>query len=149
VGRPTEYRAEYVEQAKEMCLTGATNLDLAHAFDVSLQTLRNWRATHPEFLAALKAGKAVADEEVERSLFERATGYSHDSVKIFYDSKSGKTVEVPFIEHVPPDSTAMIFWLKNRKPKEWRDKIEHTGPDGGPIQAAITVEFVKSGNSQD
>lgn len=106
-----------------MCLAGATNLDLAHEFEVSVQTVRSWRAKHAEFRAAIKISKDVADEEVERSLFERATGYSHDSVKFFL-AKDGSVVSQEFVEHVPPDSTAMIFWLKNRKPAEWRDKIE-------------------------
>jgi hypothetical protein len=123
-GRPTEYLPEYAERAKILCDSGATNLDLAHEFGVTLQTLRNWRAKYPEFLASLKLGKEIADAEVERSLYERATGYSFGAVKQQYDAKAGKWVEINYIEHVPPDPTAMIFWLKNRKPKEWRDKQE-------------------------
>jgi transposase-like protein len=123
VGRPTEYRTEYIARAKEMCAGGATDMELADEFDVSIQTLYNWRAKYPEFLEAIKTNKPIADERVERSLFERATGYERDSVKIFCD-KDGRVTEVPFREYVPPDSTAMIFWLKNRKPKEWRDKAE-------------------------
>lgn len=123
-GRPTDYKPEFVERAKEMCEAGATNLDLAHEFKVSVQTVRCWRHRHSEFRAALKIGKDVADEAVERSLFEKATGYSHDSVKFFL-TKDGEVISQPFIEHVAPDTTAAIFWLKNRKPAEWRDKIDH------------------------
>ena len=122
-GRPTEYRPEFVEQAKELCANGATNYDLADEFGVSVQTVRAWRAKDPDFLAAIKVNKDLADELVERSLYERATGYSHNAVKIFL-GKDGKIVEAQFTEHVPPDPTAMIFWLKNRKPREWRDKTE-------------------------
>jgi nitrogen fixation protein len=123
-GRPTNYRTEYVERAKELCEAGATDANLADEFGVSITTIKNWRVQFPEFLTASKLPKAVADERVERSLYERATGYSHDSVKIFCDAKTGEVTQVPFIEHVPPDSTAMIFWLKNRKPAEWRDRAE-------------------------
>jgi hypothetical protein len=119
-GRPTEYRPEFIERAKELCANGATNYDLADEFGVSVQTIRSWRAKYPDFLTAIKVNKDLADELVERSLYERATGYSHNSVKIFL-GKDGKIVEAPFTEHVPPDATAMIFWLKNRKPAEWRD----------------------------
>ena len=127
-GRPTEYRVEYIARAKEMCALGATDAELAEEFGVSVTTLYNWRAKHPEFLEALKLPKEQADQRVERSLFERATGYTRESVKIFC-GKDGSVTEVPFMEHVPPDSTAMIFWLKNRKPAEWRDKVdmEHSG----------------------
>ena len=67
-----------------------------------------------------KAGKAEADVRVERSLYQRAVGYSYDAVKIFCD-KNGKVTRVPYPEHVPPDFTAQIFWLKNRDPAHWRD----------------------------
>ena len=111
-----------------MCAQGATDAELADEFKVSVKTLYNWRAKFPEFLQALKIPKEIADSRVERSLFERATGYSRESVKIFC-GKDGEVTQVPFIEHVPPDTTAMIFWLKNRKRDEWRDKtdVEHSG----------------------
>ena len=136
-GRPSEYRVKYIERAKEMCSNGATDAELAEEFGVSVTTLYNWRAKYPEFLEALKIPKRNADDRVERSLFERATGYTRESVKIFYDSKTGRTIEVPFLEHVPPDPTAMIFWLKNRRPKEWRDKIEHDVPGLTDIAARL------------
>jgi len=138
-GRPTEYKPEYVERTKEMCLAGATNLDLSHEFGVSSQTLRNWRAKYPEFLAALKAGKEIADAQVERSLYERATGYSFDAVKIFMPAGATEAVKVEYVEHVPPDPTSMIFWLKNRKPEEWRDKTE-LKVSGDPL-AELLAEF--------
>ena len=63
---------------------------------------------------------------VERSLYSRAVGYSFNSEKIFCN-KDGEVTRVPIVEHVPPDVTAQIFWLKNRKPTEWRDvqQMEH------------------------
>lgn len=128
MGRPTDYKPQYTDRAKERCLAGATDADLAEEFEVSVTTIKNWKAKHPEFLAALKLPKEIADERVERSLYERATGYSYNAVKIFCN-KDGEVTKVEYVEHVPPDPTAMIFWLKNRKPKEWRDKqeVEHSG----------------------
>jgi hypothetical protein len=63
---------------------------------------------------------------VEQSLYQRAVGYSLNSEKIFCN-KDGEVTRVPIVEHVPPDVTAQIFWLKNRKPSEWRDvqNVEH------------------------
>lgn len=123
-GRPSEYRPEYAEQAKIMCAAGATDLELAQEFGVTVQSIRNWRMRYPEFFAALKLSKPIADERVERSLYERATGYSFEAVKQQFDAKSGQWKEITYIEHVPPDPTSMIFWLKNRNPREWRDKTE-------------------------
>jgi hypothetical protein len=52
----------------------------------------------------------------------RATGYTYDAVKVVTEKATGKIVSIPYREHVPPDVTAQIFWLKNRKPDEWRDQ---------------------------
>ena len=100
--------------------SGFTDRELAELFDVSLSTIEKWRRQREEFRNVLKIGKAEADKRVERSLYERATGYSYNTVKIFRD-KNGKVIKVPYVEHVPPDVTAQIFWLKNRDPARWRD----------------------------
>jgi hypothetical protein len=75
-----------------------------------------------------KGGKVEADKCVERSLYERANGYSYDAVKIFMPAGAKKPVYAPYREHVPPDTTAAIFWLKNRDPARWRDawQVEHS-----------------------
>jgi hypothetical protein len=71
-----------------------------------------------DLLHRLKAGKAEADNRVEQSLHQqRAVGYNYDAVKIFCD-KNGKVTRVPYVEHVPSEVTACIFWLKNRKPAD-------------------------------
>jgi hypothetical protein len=63
----------------------------------------------------------------ERSLYERANGYNYQAVKIFMPANRQKPVYAPYIEHVPPDVTAGIFWMKNRDPQHWRDsqQLEH------------------------
>jgi hypothetical protein len=119
VGRPSRYKAEFAKMARHLCKLGATDADLADAFEVSVVTIDNWKTRHPEFLGSLKS-KEEADNCVERSLYARATGYTYDAVKIFH-TKDGKIIKVPYTEHVPPDVTACIFWLKNRRPSEWRD----------------------------
>lgn len=123
-GRPSAFKPGFVEQAKKLCELGATDVEIADFFGVSDRTLYRWQAQHVEFCQALKVGKEVADERVERSLFHRATGYTFDSEKIF--QFQGKIVRAKSREHVPPDTTSMIFWLKNRRPEVWRDKTEHT-----------------------
>ena len=120
VGRPSSYKPEYAKMARHLCKLGATDADLAEAFGVSVVTIDNWKIKYPEFLGSLKASKEEADNRVERSLYARATGYSYDAVKIFH-TKDGKIIKVPYTEHVPPDVTAQIYWLKNRRPDRWRD----------------------------
>jgi hypothetical protein len=104
-----------------------TDADLARIFGVSDATIDNWKARHPDFLGSLKAGKAEADNRVERSLYTRAVGYSYEAVKIFMPANRAKPVYAKYIEHVPPDVTAGIFWMKNRDPQHWRDsqQLEH------------------------
>lgn len=123
-GRPTKYKPEYVEQATKLCLLGATDDQLADFFKVAISTIYQWRIVHPEFSDAQKDAKAVADARVERSLYQRAIGYEADAVKIFMPSGATEPVYAPYRERVAPDTTAMIFWLKNRRPAEWRDKQE-------------------------
>jgi hypothetical protein len=125
IGRPTSFRPEFVEQARKLAELGATDREAAEFFEVAESTLYLWKHTRPEFSEALKVGKATADARVEQSLYRRALGYSHDAVKMHV--AEGVVVSTPFVEHYPPDTTAAIFWLKNRKPADWRDKqdVEH------------------------
>ena len=122
-GRPSKYKPEYAEQSGKLCELGATDREIASFFKVTERTLNRWKAEFPDFCQSLKAGKLQADARVERSLFNRAVGYSFDSEKIFNDKEHGIT-RTDCVEHMPPDVTACIFWLKNRKPDEWRDKTD-------------------------
>ena len=77
---------------------------------------------------ALRVGKEEADGRVKRSLYQRAVGYDYDAVKIFMPAGAKKPIYAPYVEHVPPDPTSMIFWLKNPDPERWRDawQVEHS-----------------------
>lgn len=130
-GRPTLYKEEFAKQAEKLCRLGATDADLADFFEVNTSTIWRWSSRHEEFCSALKNGKDAADDRVERSLYQRAIGYEHDAVKIFQDK--GEPLIVPYREKMAPDTTACIFWLKNRRKGEWRDKIEHSGDPDNPL----------------
>lgn len=123
IGRPSAYRKEFAQQAQKITLLGATDMDLADFFGVALSTINLWKLKHPEFSESLKVGKDSADERVISSLYHRAIGYSHPEVDI--RAVDGVIVQTPLIKHYPPDTTAAIFWLKNRRKEEFRDKIEH------------------------
>lgn len=144
-GRPTKYKAEYCKLAYNYCLLGATDKELATFFEVDEATLNRWKLEHKEFCASIKSGKEEADAVVANSLFHRANGYSHPDVdiKIF----RGKVIKTKIIKCYPPDTTAGIFWLKNRQPGKWRDKKEvaHEGlPDN-----TVKVEIVNPNQDDD
>lgn len=127
VGRPSKYKPEFAEQAAKLCDLGATDHQLADFFKVSVSTVSLWKVQHQEFSDALRVSKEKADQIVEQSLFRRAMGYECDDVDIRVVGT--KLVKTPMRKIYPPDTTACIFWLKNRKPAEWRDKqeVEHGG----------------------
>jgi hypothetical protein len=125
VGRPTDFKPEYVEQAAKLCELGATDEEIGAFFEVSTRTIYRWKNEIPEFCQALKIGKDAADQRVERSLFQKATGYyvvEQESHKLKVDQHKEEIEVVDVEKYVQPDTTAGIFWLKNRKSKEWRDK---------------------------
>lgn len=127
-GRPTKYKDEYAEQAYKLCLLGATDKDLADFFEVEESTINNWKNEKNEFLESLKKGKALADANVADRLYQRALGFEHDSeeIKVMLDRETNEQYieRVPVRKIYPPDSTAAIFWLKNRQKEKWRDKTE-------------------------
>ena len=138
-GRPTKYRAEYVDQARKLCELGATDVELAAFFNVSIRSIYQWAAEHEAFSQALRVGKDAADERVKRALYAKATGYTYESEKIF--CHEGVVIRVKTVEHVPPSDTAMIFWLKNRQRAEWRDRQEHEM--SGTMQIVLPPEAAK------
>lgn len=114
-----------------MARDGLTEEQIAENLGVSYRTLNRWKKSHPQFDQALARGKQIPDRHVENSLFRSATGYEYEEEHV---TPTGKVVKVR--RYQPPNTTAMIFWLKNRKPDKWRDKqdIEHSGQ--------VTVNFV-------
>jgi hypothetical protein len=91
-------------------------------FGVTAKTINQWKLVHHEFSLALKVGKEVADDRVERSLYQRALGSEIERSRTV--TANGQTVTTTIIERLPGDTTAMIFWLKNRRPNRWRDRRE-------------------------
>lgn len=136
-GRPTDFRDNFIEQAYNLALLGATDAQMAKIFDVSEQTFNAWKHKHPKFLEALKEGKEEADAKVVKSLYNRALGYSHADEKIFNDN--GKALIVPTTKHYPPDVTAAIFWLKNRQSKIWRDRPQDDADDVRDISVNVNI----------
>lgn len=124
-GRPTKYKTEYCKQAAKLCKLDATDADLAEFFEVNEDTIYEWKKVHPEFSDSLKEAKEHFDDsKVEASLARRAQGFMR--VKEVFNPEGVKEL---IQEEVPPDTTACIFWLKNRRSSKWKDKqeLEHSG----------------------
>lgn len=124
-----------------MALRGATIQQIADSLGVSARLVYQWKNTKDGVASALKLGAALADDNVEQSLYSKALGYEKDSVKILM-GKDGKPQIIPYREWIAPDTTACIFWLKNRRPGEWRDRIEHS-------VTASTVQLNLSGSAAE
>src|SRR5687767_14012959 len=101
-GRPSKFNDDLIEKVRELALSGSTDEEIAASIEVSRSTLVLWKARHPEFSDALKSWKDEADDAVELSLYRKA---------------------------LAGDTTACIFWLKNHRSQDWRDKrdVEYSG----------------------
>ena len=115
---------------------GLSEEQIAHNMGVSVTTLWTYKRNYPQFLEAIKNGKEVADIAVENALFKRACGYRTREVSYKADN-NGELLPVSAIEKdVPPDTTAQIYWLKNRRPDLWRDRwktAENADSAGGGV----------------
>lgn len=103
---------------------GLTDEQIANNIGISVSCLNNWKNKYVEILESLKKGKEVVDRQVENALLKRALGYEYTETTREYipeldEMKTTKKVT----KQVAPDTTAQIFWLKNRKPDKWRDKL--------------------------
>lgn len=141
-GRPSKFKNIDLSEVSHYTENGYTDKELADVFDVTKQTINNWKKKFPEFFDSLKEGKLIADAKVVASLFQRACGYSHPDIHI--SNFQGKIAKTNIIKHYPPDTTAAIFWLKNRQPEEWREKKEADAVPGG-ISIFIQNIILKAG----
>ena len=124
---------------------GLTDAQIAHNIGIGYSTFKEWLNKFPALMATLKKGKAPVDIEVENTLLKTALGYTvtvKEPVKVKIEKMKpgiGKVVEerVEMVEreiHVPPNITAQIFWLKNRRPDRWRDKPVETVNNEEPVK---------------
>ncbi len=128
---------------------GLTDEQIAKNLGIAYSTFKEYKGKYPAFSATLKRGKEVVDREVENALLKRALGYKYEEVtkeKVAIRNDNGDVVgydlEVTKVvtKEVVPDTTAQIFWLKNRKPEVWRDKkdIEHSGE----VNSNMTIQEI-------
>ena len=99
-GRPPAIKKINLDMIFKLYKLGLTDKQVADIINISVSTLNTYKKKYPDFLESLKKGKEISDNNVVEALYQKATGYNG----------------------LPPDTTACIFWLKNRQPENWRDK---------------------------
>ena len=108
-----EFVAPHLTRIEHLCRMGATEAEICGKLGVAV--------------SSLKRGKVVADDAVEAALYRRAVGYTYDEVKVnsYVDNNQNqRQFRTVTTKEIPPDVTAAIFWLKNRRPEKWRDRHE-------------------------
>ena len=105
---------------------GLTEEQIAKNMDISYSTFREWKKKYSALSAALKKGKAPIDFEVENALLKRALGFEYEETETVFEDVDGKPKKKirKIMKYAPPDTSACIFWLKNRKPNHWRKMNE-------------------------
>lgn len=108
---------------------GLSEEQIAHNMGISRSTLAEWKKKHSDISDTLKKGKEVADIEVENALYKRAVGYTYNETtkeaRINPETNKTELVTTKVVtKQVAPDTGAAAFWLKNRRPDNWRDKVQ-------------------------
>ena len=131
---------------------GLTDEQVAKNMGIGYSTLQTWKSKYQDIQDTLKRGKEVIDREVENALLKRALGYTYNEVTQEADEFGELAVSKVITKQVSPDVTAQIFWLKNRKPAEWRDRkeTELSGNIGvnNPFEGLTTEELRKIARSE-
>ena len=129
---------------------GLTDEQIAGNIGINTSTLYDWKNKFPKISESLKKGKEVVDIQVENALLKRALGYTYKETTSECDENGELKVTKVVTKEVVPDTTAQIFWLKNRRPDLWRDKqnIEHSGQINNPFADLTTEELRKLADAE-
>jgi hypothetical protein len=126
-GRPTKFRKEYADTAALCAARGFTHPEICQVLGIVRDTFWRWRTRHPAFEKALQIPILKANERVKRSLYERAVGHTRITEQVVLEKTSKDTTEARTIQVAisePPETAAISLWLRNRDPKNWRDKVD-------------------------
>lgn len=137
-------------QLEAWARNGLTDEQIASNIGISRSTLNEWKNRFSDISDTLKRGKEIVDIQVENALLKRALGYTYKETtrEAQFNPQTEQyemVVTKEVTKEVVPDTTAQIFWLKNRKPEEWRDKkdVEHSGSVNNPFAALSTEQLLK------
>ena len=123
---------------------GLTDEQIAHNIGINKTTLYDWIKKYPDISNSLKKGKEVVDIEVENALLKKALGYSYKETtkELSVDNETGESklvVTKEVTKHIAPDTAAGIFWLKNRRPDKWRDKVQEDNSNASDSVININI----------
>lgn len=137
-GRPSLYRPDILDNVRAMVRAGMTREDLAKNLGISIATLCEWSNRYPEFATAIYKERYIADTNVASALYLRAMGQATKTIRKVVTREDGQQEVHETIETLPPDAQAARYWLNNRAPKQWRDRIEVTGADGQALAVNLS-----------
>lgn len=127
---------------------GLTDEQISIKMGINPATLYEWKKKYPEFSESLKKGKEVIDRMVENALLKRALGYSYtETTKEYVVEKGEMIITKEVTKEVIPDTTAQIFWLKNRKPNEWRNNPESVTNNNEGVQIIDDIPRARESES--
>lgn len=147
-GRSSDYDPSMNDQARKLALLGMTNEEMAEFFGVHVSTFQRWLAENIAFHEAVSEGKVVADANVADSFYKRATGEHVEVEKIIKNRETGEYTVIKYKTYIPGEASAALNWLKNRRRKDWQDKVDHNHT--GKVDIITVVELVApapNGNS--
>lgn len=137
-GRKSLFKEHMIEEAEKLAELGLTNEEIADFWGRSRRAFQYWLNKYPELLHTLKRGKLKADKEVEKKLYQRAVGYEYKEKT--YEKRGDELKLVKeVVKQMAPDTTAQIFWLKNRRSDLWRDRREIEMPEGLEVKLVKTL----------
>ena len=121
-GRPTLYKPEFNEQARKLCMLGATDCEVADFLGIGTTTYYRWREEHEEFGDAVLAGKEHCDDLVEKALFQRAIGFDYEAVKVVVPAGAKEPLLIRYPARMHANVSAAQHWLRFRRPDQWSDR---------------------------
>ena len=131
----SEYHPSYAARARDLCMLGCTEVEIATVLGLSVGMLRAWREHYEDFNMAWTDGTYHASVKVLAALHKKACGY--DKI-IWKETQNGMMQE---LKHIEPSVPACIFWLTNKHPEQWKSKVEHDVTGGGIIQTDAITEI--------
>ena len=145
MGARSTYQPENAARAKRECsIYGADLKQLAASFGCTVRTISKWQVVYPKFAKAVHAGKDDYDtKNVEKSLLKRALGYDYEEITYVMAADGIEVVDKRVKKHMAGDTTAMIFWLKNRHPDRWRDRHDIDLESSGGVAITIVKTYEK------
>ena len=145
-GPKTGYTPDCCDEARRACMLGATNEELAGLLGVSRATIHNWMEEFPDFKKAIEEGKVAADARVAEKLYQRAIGYERPATR-FFANPEGPPTQVDYTYHHAPDTSAAIFWLRNRRREDWREQVEHRHSTSHELLVVLEAARLRRGQS--